>query len=115
MPFCQQLSACRTIYTSPTKTSNTLPPSPAPSLPPSLQKLRGSTGFTPVEVFRKYLWFLLRERQFDTAAVEDMVLLKTVLGLTDDQVGGGVHFGGTLSWGGGLVSWVWEGSTRLWR
>jgi hypothetical protein len=50
------------------------------------QKLRGSTGFTSVEVFRKYLWFLLRERQFDAAAVEDMVLLKQALGLTDEQV-----------------------------
>lgn len=52
-----------------------------------LQKLRGSTGFTPVEVFRKYLWFLLRERQFDAAAVEDMTLLKQALGLTDNEVG----------------------------
>jgi hypothetical protein len=50
------------------------------------QKLRGSTGFSPVEVFRKYLWFLLRERKFDAAAVEDMVLLKGVLGLSDEQV-----------------------------
>jgi hypothetical protein len=53
---------------------------------PVMQKLRGSTGFSPVEVFRKYLWFLLRERKFDAAAVEDMVLLKGVLGLSDEQV-----------------------------
>jgi hypothetical protein len=53
---------------------------------PPLQKLRSSTGFSPVEVFRKYLWFLLRERKFDAAAVEDMVLLKSVLGLSDEQV-----------------------------
>lgn len=53
----------------------------------NVQKLRGLTGFTPVEVFRKYLWFMLRERKFDVAAVEDMVLLKTALGLTDEQVG----------------------------
>jgi hypothetical protein len=52
----------------------------------AMQKLRGSTGFSPVEVFRKYLWFLLRERKFDAAAVEDMVLLKSVLGLSDEQV-----------------------------
>ncbi|KAF6265236.1 hypothetical protein COO60DRAFT_1623915 [Scenedesmus sp. NREL 46B-D3] len=51
-----------------------------------VRKLRSSTGFSPVEVFRKYLWFLLRERQFDVAAVEDMVLLKSVLGLSDQQV-----------------------------
>ena len=59
---------------------------PPPLCYHSLQKLRGSTGFSPVEVFRKYLWFLLRERQFDVAAVEDMVLLKQGLGLTDEQV-----------------------------
>jgi hypothetical protein len=57
-----------------------------PLTSPHVQKLRGSTGFTPVEVFRKYLWFLLRERQFDVAAVQDMVLLKQSLGLTDDEV-----------------------------
>jgi hypothetical protein len=58
-----------------------------------VQKLRGSTGFTPVEVFRKYLWFLLRERQFDLAAVQDMVLLKQSLSLTDDEVGMALHLG----------------------
>lgn len=41
-----------------------------------------------MEVFRKYLWFLLRERQFDVAAVDDMTLLKNALGLTDDEVRG---------------------------
>lgn len=38
-------------------------------------------------MFRKYLWFLLRERQFDGPAVEDMVLLKGALALRDDEVG----------------------------
>ncbi|KAF8069554.1 PTRH2 [Scenedesmus sp. PABB004] len=51
-----------------------------------VRKLRGATGFTPVEVFRKYLWYVLRERSFDASAVEDMVLLKAALGLSDDQV-----------------------------
>jgi hypothetical protein len=40
-----------------------------------------------VEVFRKYLWFLLRERQYDAEALADLVALKGALGLTDDQVG----------------------------
>lgn len=44
------------------------------------------TGFTGTEVFRKYLWFLLRERQFDQDAMADLVQLKTSLGLTDEQV-----------------------------
>jgi hypothetical protein len=60
----------------------------------NLQKLRGQTGFTAIEVFRKYLWFLLRERQFDAAAVEDMVALKGALGLTDDDVRRGVRRAG---------------------
>ncbi len=35
-------------------------------------------GFTPVEVFRKYLWYLLRERAFNQEAVDDLVHLKQV-------------------------------------
>eukprot|EP00775_Hariotina_reticulata_P006447 gene6447-6676_t len=59
--------------------------------PAVAQKLRGQTGFTAIEVFRKYLWFLLRERQFDAAAVEDMVALKAALSLTDDDVAEALH------------------------
>lgn len=66
--------------------SQYLPDNRAGLTPGVIKKLRGSTGFTPVEVFRKYLWFLLRERQFDAAAVEDMTLLKNALGLSDDEV-----------------------------
>eukprot|EP00878_Enallax_costatus_P022167 GHUV01023507.1.p1 GENE.GHUV01023507.1~~GHUV01023507.1.p1 ORF type:complete len:323 (+),score=126.66 GHUV01023507.1:168-1136(+) len=66
--------------------SKYLPNNRAGLTPAVARKLRGVTGFSPVEVFRKYLWFMLRERKFDVAAVEDMTLLKTVLGLTDDQV-----------------------------
>lgn len=46
-----------------------------------------TAGFSSVEVFRKYLWFLLRERQYDAEALADLVALKGALGLTDDQVG----------------------------
>ena len=57
-------------------------------------KIRRSSGFSAVEVFRKYLWYLLRERTFDPDAVADMVQLKVALGLTDEDV----------SWGQGLRS-----------
>ena len=42
----------------------------------TLKGIKGSTGFSYVEIFRKYLWYLLRERKFDQAAVDDMVALK---------------------------------------
>ena len=48
--------------------------------------LRMRTGFAPMEIFRKYMWYLLRERAFDQAAVDDMIHLKQALGLKDDQV-----------------------------
>ena len=51
-----------------------------------LQRLRGSTGFTPVEVFRKYLWYGLRERQFEAELVADMVALRAALALSDAEV-----------------------------
>lgn len=44
-------------------------------------------GFSNVEIFRKYLWFMLRERAFDEEALADLVALKAALGLTDEQVG----------------------------
>ncbi len=37
-------------------------------------------------MFRKYLWFLLRERQFDEGALDDLVALKAALALTDEEV-----------------------------
>ncbi len=43
------------------------------------------TGFSGVEVFRKYLWYLLRERAFDVDAVADLQQLKTALGLSDNE------------------------------
>lgn len=42
-----------------------------------------------MELFRKYLWFLLRERQFDSEAVADLVALRAALGLSDEQARGG--------------------------
>lgn len=52
----------------------------------SFRLLKLQTGFTSVEVFRKYLWFLLRERQFDEGALDDLVALKAALGLSDEEV-----------------------------
>ena len=45
------------------------------------------TGFNAAEIFRKYLWYLLRERKFDTEAVSDVVQLKNSLQLSDGEVG----------------------------
>lgn len=42
---------------------------------------------TPTETFRKFMWFLLRERTFDQEAIEDLVALKAAAGLNDNQVG----------------------------
>ncbi|KAK9812144.1 hypothetical protein WJX73_000090 [Symbiochloris irregularis] len=51
-----------------------------------IRMIRRSTGFSSEEVFRKYLWFLLRERAFDQAAVDDLVLLKGMLQLSEEQI-----------------------------
>ena len=45
------------------------------------------TGFNAAEIFRKYLWYLLRERKFDTEAASDVVQLKASLQLSDEEVG----------------------------
>lgn len=52
----------------------------------SLQRIRSATGFSAVEVFRKYLWYLLKERPFNPDAVADMVALKQALQLSDAEV-----------------------------
>lgn len=44
------------------------------------------TGFNASEVFRKFLWYLLRERKFDSEAVNDVVQLKASLQLSDAEV-----------------------------
>jgi hypothetical protein len=65
-------------------------PSRRSELTPSIAaKIRSSSGFSAVEVFRKYLWYVLRERTFDPDAVADMVQLKLALGLPDGDVSGG--------------------------
>ena len=44
------------------------------------------TGFNASEIFRKYLWYLLRERKFDAEAVNDVIQLKASLLLSDEEV-----------------------------
>ncbi|KAL6773755.1 CGL21 [Auxenochlorella protothecoides x Auxenochlorella symbiontica] len=51
-----------------------------------LGSLRFRTGFNNVEIFRKYLWYLLRERAFKQEAVDDLLALKAALQLTDSEV-----------------------------
>ena len=51
-----------------------------------LRGLRMKTGFSAAELFRKYLWYALRERKFDADAVADLVHLREQLDLSDDQV-----------------------------
>eukprot|EP00798_Chlamydomonas_sp_ICE-L_P025144 gene25144-10776_t len=41
---------------------------------------------TPTDVFRKYVWYLLCERQFNQEAVDDLIALKVAGGLTDADV-----------------------------
>lgn len=60
-----------------------LPANRAALTPGVLKGIVRSSGFSAVEVFRKYLWYLLRERRFDQGAVEDLVVLKSGLGLAD--------------------------------
>jgi hypothetical protein len=48
--------------------------------------LKRDTGFSGVEIFRKFLWFLLRERRFDEDAVADVVALRAALDLSDADV-----------------------------
>ncbi|KAG1681170.1 hypothetical protein FOA52_015613 [Chlamydomonas sp. UWO 241] len=52
----------------------------------TIKGLCRQTGFTPVEVFRKYLWYALRERKFNQDAVDDIVALKVAAALNDEQV-----------------------------
>ncbi|CAG9464352.1 unnamed protein product [Pedinophyceae sp. YPF-701] len=50
------------------------------------KKLMRQTGFSGMEVFRKYLNFVIKDRQFDEQAVADLVKLKESLGLSDEEV-----------------------------
>lgn len=51
-----------------------------------VRSLKFKTRFSEVEMFRKFVWFLLRERSFDPAALQDVLHLKAVLGLSQEQV-----------------------------
>ena len=51
-----------------------------------MRGLRLKTGFTATEIFRKYLWYLLRERKFDEDAVADLSALRSVLAMKDEDV-----------------------------
>ena len=63
-----------------------LPERRAELTPAAARRAQRASGFTPVEAFRKYLWFVLRERKFGPDAVADMVALKGALGLSDADV-----------------------------
>jgi len=54
--------------------------------PALVRRLVARTGFTPPEVFRKWLWYALRERRFDGGTVSDLVALKAAAALTDADV-----------------------------
>ncbi|CAK0783201.1 hypothetical protein CVIRNUC_006400 [Coccomyxa viridis] len=54
--------------------------------PGVVRGLRLKTGFTATEIFRKYLWYLLRERKFDEDAVADLSALRSVLAMKDEDV-----------------------------
>ena len=51
-----------------------------------MRGLRLKTGFTATEIFRKYLWYLLRERKFDEDAVADLSALRSALAMKDEDV-----------------------------
>ena len=64
-----------------------------------LRSLRGRTGFSATEVFRKYLWYALRERKFDEDAVVDLALLRNALSMSDAEAratGACLHFKNAL-------------------
>eukprot|EP00803_Ostreobium_quekettii_P003706 evm.model.scf_4588.1 EVM.evm.TU.scf_4588.1 scf_4588:492-2081(+) len=48
--------------------------------------LKMKMGYSSTEIFRKYLWYLLREIRFGQEAVDDLVYLKEVLKMTDDDI-----------------------------
>lgn len=75
------------VFLAATDSASSASSSSSSALTPALmKKLRSETGFTGPEIFRKYLWYLLRERRFDSTAVADLVSLRSALALTDAEV-----------------------------
>eukprot|EP00200_Dunaliella_tertiolecta_P002489 CAMPEP_0202346298 /NCGR_PEP_ID=MMETSP1126-20121109/5147_1 /ASSEMBLY_ACC=CAM_ASM_000457 /TAXON_ID=3047 /ORGANISM="Dunaliella tertiolecta, Strain CCMP1320" /LENGTH=394 /DNA_ID=CAMNT_0048937683 /DNA_START=1327 /DNA_END=2511 /DNA_ORIENTATION=- len=66
--------------------SQLLPQARQSLTPGKIRSLRSKTKFTPVEIFRKYLWYMLRERTFDQTTVDDILALRDACGLNDDDV-----------------------------
>eukprot|EP01024_Parvocaulis_polyphysoides_P038549 TRINITY_DN3466_c0_g1_i2.p1 TRINITY_DN3466_c0_g1~~TRINITY_DN3466_c0_g1_i2.p1 ORF type:complete len:345 (-),score=32.52 TRINITY_DN3466_c0_g1_i2:813-1847(-) len=52
--------------------------------------IKFNTGFNNVEIYRKYLWYLLRERKFDQTAIDDLQFLSTALRLKGSEVGSAI-------------------------
>ena len=85
MPW-HSIEYCEECEETPDKSAKRILASSPLALAEEARKLCSQTGFKPVEIFRKYLWYLLRERKFDQEAADDLVYLKSVLNLSDDQV-----------------------------
>lgn len=51
-----------------------------------MRGIRARSGFSAMEVFRKYLWYVLRERKFDEEAVDDLAALRAALSMSDEEV-----------------------------
>eukprot|EP01025_Chloroclados_australasicus_P046564 TRINITY_DN5133_c1_g1_i6.p1 TRINITY_DN5133_c1_g1~~TRINITY_DN5133_c1_g1_i6.p1 ORF type:complete len:379 (-),score=31.16 TRINITY_DN5133_c1_g1_i6:212-1348(-) len=66
--------------------SNLLPTKRPELTAGKLRTLAFRTGFSATEMFRKWLWYVLRERKFDQEALDDLIYLKNKLRLTNEQV-----------------------------
>ena len=62
-----------------------LPGRQAELTPAVVRKMQSNSGFTGVEVFRKYLLYALEQRSFDTATVADLIHLRGACGLDDAE------------------------------
>ena len=52
----------------------------------TVSKIRSGTGFSSMEIFRKYLLFALEQRKFDVDTVADIVKLREVCNIEDGEV-----------------------------
>ena len=66
--------------------SEYLPAKRSALTPSVLNGLKFKTGFSSKEIFRKFLWFVLRDRSFDKDAIDDLIALKAAAGLADLDV-----------------------------